>query len=146
MSTPPDMGDLVPHAGDAGFAVLARRIRIAPFHQWLALELDSASPEEVVISARWRDEMRSRLDPPIMHGGIVASLLDLAGLYAVLAGGRVVKSTAYLHIDYHKPVPPGDVRVRARTLRLGRTISVSEAFISGPAGEPLASSRGGYVA
>ncbi len=133
-----------PAASD--FAALAARIRVAPFHQWLAVELDAAGPQEVVISARWRDEMRSRMDPPIMHGGIVASLLDLAGLYAVLAAGQIVKSTAYLHIDYHKPVPPGAVHVKARPIRLGRTISVAEAFLCGPAGEPMARSRGGYVA
>jgi acyl-coenzyme A thioesterase PaaI-like protein len=73
---------------NADFAVLAARIRVAPFHQWLAVELESAKPGEVVVLAKWRDEMRSRLDPPIMHGGIVAALLDLAGLYAVLAGGQ----------------------------------------------------------
>lgn len=133
-------------ARGADFAALAERIRVAPFHQWLAVELSSADRGEVVVLAKWRDEMRSRLDPPIMHGGIVAALLDLAGLYAVLAGGQGVRTTAYLHVDYHKAVSPGPLRVKAKPIRLGRAISVAEAFLYGAADEPLASSRGGYVA
>ena len=128
------------------YAALAERIRVAPFHQWLALELESASPEGVVVGIKWREEMRSRTDPPIMHGGIVAALIDLAGLYAVLAAGGVVRSTAYLHVDYHKNVVPGPVRVRSRAIRIGRALSVAEAVLYGALPEPLASGRGGYVA
>lgn len=128
------------------YATLARRIRVAPYHQWLAMELESADADGVVIGIKWRDEMQSRTDPPIMHGGIVAALLDVAGLYAILAAGGTVRSTAYLHVDYHKSVPPGPVKVRSEAIRIGRALSVADAFLYGAALDPLASGRGGYVA
>lgn len=128
------------------YAALALRIRAAPFHQWLALELESASADGVVLGINWRDEMQSRTEPPIMHGGIVAALLDVAGLYAILAGGGTVRSTAYLHVDYHKSVPPGPVKVRSKAIRIGRALSVADAYLYGSAPDPLASGRGGYVA
>ena len=128
------------------YAALALRIRAAPFHQWLALELESANADGVVIGIKWRDELRSRTEPPIMHGGIVAALIDVAGLYAVLAAGGTVRSTAYLHVDYHKNVPPGPVKVRSKAIRIGRALSVADSVLYGTAPDPLASGRGGYVA
>jgi len=37
------------------------------------------------------------------HGGILASLNDLTGLYALLAAGIRVSATADMHVDYHRP-------------------------------------------
>lgn len=125
---------------------LSARIRISPFHRWLALELESADASGAVVAIRWRDELVSRAEPPIMHGGIVAALIDVAGLYAVLAAGGAVRSTAYLHVDYHKSVPPGPVKVRSKVIRLGRSLSVAEAMLYGDRPDLLASGRGGYVA
>lgn len=127
------------------YATLAVRIRAAPFHQWLALELESADAGGVVVGIHWRDELVSRAEPPTMHGGIVAALIDVAGLYAVLAAGGAVRSTAYLHVDYHRSVPPGPVKVRSKVIRLGRSLSVADAMLYGDRPDPLASGRGGYV-
>lgn len=127
------------------FTTLAQRIRVSPFHQWLSLELESADATGVVVGIHWRDELVSRAEPPIMHGGIVAALIDVAGLYAVLAAGGIVRSTAYLHIDYHKSVSPGPVRVKSRVIRIGRILSVADSTLYGESTEPLASGRGGYV-
>lgn len=128
------------------YAALAVRIRAAPFHQWLELELESANADGVILGIKWRDELVSRAEPPIMHGGIVAALIDVAGLYAVLAAGGAARSTAYLHVDYHKSVPPGPVNVKSKVIRIGRTLSVADTVLYGATPAPLASGRGGYVA
>lgn len=123
---------------------LAERIVKAPFHRWLGLNIEKADASGVELVMPWREEIISRTDPPIMHGGVVAALIDAAGLYAVLAAGGSAIGTAYMHVDYHRPVVTGTVRVHARTLKLGRRISVAEAVIYGGGPEPLASGRGGY--
>ncbi|MDN3563626.1 PaaI family thioesterase [Paeniroseomonas aquatica] len=123
---------------------LAERIVRAPFHRWLGLEVEKADATGVELVMPWRGEIVSRADPPIMHGGVVAALIDTAGLYAVLAAGGSAIGTAYMHVDYHRPVVSGTVRVRARALKLGRRISVAEAMVYGEGPEPLASGRGGY--
>lgn len=112
----------------------------------MSLQLEAADQNGVTIVMSWRNEMQSRTEPPIMHGGIVASLIDVCGLYTVLAAGGDVRSTAYLHVDYHRSVIPGLVRVTGRAIRIGRSISIAESFIYGTTSEPLASGRGGYVA
>ncbi|WP_454693430.1 PaaI family thioesterase [Achromobacter aegrifaciens] len=133
MSAPPEL------------AVLAERIGRSPFHQWLSLEMVAADSDGVLITAAWRDEIVSQVDPPIMHGGVVAALLDVGGLYALLASGAPVRNTAYLHVDFHRSVVPGPVQVRGEPVRIGRSLSVAQAKLFGGDGQLLASGRGGYV-
>lgn len=125
---------------------LADRLRVAPFHQWLDLRLVSADGDGVAIEMAWRSEIVSRSEPPIMHGGVVSALIDVAGLYAVLAAGGAASGTAYLHVDFHRAVPPGPVTVRGRAVKLGRRISISEAEVICGENEIFASGRGGYFA
>lgn len=125
---------------------LADRLRVAPFHQWLDLKLASADGEGVAIEMTWRTEIISRPEPPIMHGGVVSALIDVAGLYAILAAGGAASGTAYLHVDFHRPVSPGPVTVRGRAVKLGRRMSIAEADVINGDKEILASGRGGYYA
>lgn len=124
---------------------VAERLRRSPFHRWLDLTLEDASAEGVAVRMPWRDEIVSRTAPQaIVHGGVLAALIDLAGLHAVYAAGGHPTGTAYCHVDYHRPATAGPLMARARVLKLGRTLSTAETFVYGPDGALLASGRGGY--
>jgi uncharacterized protein (TIGR00369 family) len=124
---------------------VAARLTRSPYHQWLGLELVRLDGEWTEIRMPWRDEIVSRREPaPLVHGGVLAALIDLGGLQAVYAQGGKPSGTAYMHVDYHRPATRPPFTVRARPLKLGRTLSTAEAYVHDAEGQLVASGRGGY--
>ena len=64
-------------------AELEERILTSPFHRWLGLRVVSVSPEELRLSATWREEWENGTTARVTHGGILAALLDLAADWAL---------------------------------------------------------------
>lgn len=94
----------------------------------------------------WRDEVVSNPRLGSAHGGVLASLIDLAGFYALLAAGQpVAAATANLNIDYHRPAIGGPLEVHARVVKRGKRISVASADILTADGVLLAAGRGAYL-
>jgi uncharacterized protein (TIGR00369 family) len=78
------------------------------------------------------------------HGGILAALIDLTGLYSVLAAGGACTSTADLRIDYHRAATPGQLIAQGRIVKLGRRLSVADTRVLNSDGQLVASGRGAY--
>jgi uncharacterized protein (TIGR00369 family) len=131
---------MVPNASN--FETLDRQIRTPPFHQWLGLRLAALDEEGVEIVMPWRPEIVVNTVRGYTHGGILATLVDLAADCAVAAKlGRGVP-TVDMRVDYHRVALQGELRAKARVLKLGRTFASAEAFIYNAAGELCASGRG----
>jgi uncharacterized protein (TIGR00369 family) len=62
-----------------------------------------------------------------VHGGIVASLLDIAATFALIAGTDHDWVTVDLRVDYLRPVRGGDVTITGNVVRAGRTFGRSRA-------------------
>jgi len=118
---------------------------VAPFHSWLQLRVLSVSAEGIELEMPWRDEAISNPRSRTIHGGILASLIDLAGMYAILARTTSVAATADLHVDYLRPATGGPIRIRARVVKLGRSLSVASTDLLDDAGALVASGRGSYL-
>lgn len=123
---------------------LNRLLLIAPFHQWLGLSIRSASEDGIEIGMPWREEMVSNPAISATHGGILASLIDLAGLYALLNAGTACTSTADLRVDYHRAATPGLLIAEGRIIKTGRRLSVADTRITNNEGRLVASGRGAY--
>lgn len=124
--------------------LLNTMLRRNPFHLWLGLELTKSDAEGVEIMLRWREELISNPDRGLVHGGILATLIDTAGDYAIAAKiGRAVP-TIDLHVDYHKGATRGDLRAEGTVIRLGGTFSTAHGSIFNETGELLASGRAVY--
>jgi len=119
------------------------RMSRSPYHQWLGLELADCGDGWVEISMPWRDELISSPEPPTLHGGISAALIDMAGLSALRAAGAQPAGTIYMHADYHRAGRPGDFLARAEVVRVGRSMGVADTRVSQD-GVLIASGRGGY--
>ena len=127
------------------FAGLDALVRNSPFHQWLGVELRSLSLTAVELAMPWREEFVSHPEIRYTHGGILATLIDLAADYAIAAKlGRGVP-TVDLRVDYHKPAMPGPLLARASVIRLGATLATAEARIYDESNALLASGRGVYL-
>jgi uncharacterized protein (TIGR00369 family) len=123
------------------FEELAPRVKKAPFHQWLGIELTSLDDSGIELAARWREEYLSSVDPPYAHGGILAALVDLAADFAVAAKAGRGAPTVDMRVDFLRPARPGDLRVRARVVKLGRALATAEAVVFDATGAEVASGR-----
>lgn len=118
---------------------------ISPFHRWLGLEIKSQSEDQLALVMPWRDEIVSNPMIGAAHGGILAALIDLTGLYSLIAAKASAKATADLRVDYHKPAIGGTLTAIGQPIKIGRQISVAETRIFNSDEELLASGRGAYI-
>src|SRR3546814_7319297 len=93
-----------------GLEELRDLLALAPFHRWLGLSIAEVGANELVISMPWRDEIISNPTVGAAHGGIVSALIDLTGLYTIIAMGGAARATADLHVDFHRPAKLGPLR------------------------------------
>jgi uncharacterized protein (TIGR00369 family) len=115
-----------------------------PYHQWLGLEALSCAEDAITLRARWREEWVADPVGRHTHGGILSSLCDAAGDWALVwRTGRGVP-TINMHVDYHRAAKPGDLIAKGRVIKAGRQFSVCEATIHDLDDVLLASGRGTY--
>jgi uncharacterized protein (TIGR00369 family) len=108
-------------------------------HMHFSLVEDGAVESRLIVPARFQGWQN------VVHGGVVALLLDEAMAYAAAAAGHVVM-TADLKLRFRKSVPVGeDLVVRARVLRRRLGVFGVEAGIRDAAGTLLASGEGSFV-
>jgi len=122
-----------------------QRIDVSPFQRWLGLQVTEVDEGRMCIALPWKEDLISNPNPPTVHGGILASVIDLLGLYSVLTTGSISIATVDLRVDYHRPAGPGDMRAEANIIKLGSKVSTAETKVFGPDGKLLASGRGVYL-
>ncbi len=125
-------------------AQLGERITLAPFHQWLGLSLLEMTDDGIKVSLPWREEFVVSSEVGYTHGGILATIIDIAADYALAAKTGAPLPTVDLRVDYHRAAMPGELIVEARVIKLGRTFSTAEALVRDTEGRLLASGRGVY--
>ncbi|MBJ7403757.1 MAG: hotdog fold thioesterase [Bradyrhizobium sp.] len=124
---------------------LRERLQVAPFHRWLGINLVTLTRDELILEMPWRDEIVSNPKIASAHGGVLSALIDLTGLYTILAFGGTARATIDLHVDFHRPATPGALRAIGRPVKIGRQMSVAATRIVSGDGALLASGRGAYV-
>jgi uncharacterized protein (TIGR00369 family) len=115
-------------------AALRRRV---PYWSHLGLELLEAAGGRSVMAVSCRPE---HLQNGVMHGGVVASLLDSACASAAIS---LIHPDAYatsvnLTVSYLKPVTAGRLIARGECLRAGRRILFCEARVVDETGDLVA--------
>lgn len=115
-----------------------------PFHQWLGLKVTALGEDTIEIRATWREEWKVHPERPYTHGGILATLLDLAADWALVKRtGRGVP-TIDMRVDYHAAAMPGDLIVKGRVLKPGSQFAAAESQVFDLDGKLLASGRATY--
>ena len=123
-----------------------------PFHNLIGLEVLDLEPGW----SRARLKHRPDLNQPagILHGGVIASLVDTGIAHALLLterfqelrseGGALVSID--LRVKYFRPVSQGDVVCESRVTRLGRQIIHAESLVTDPDGKEVARGDATYMA
>jgi uncharacterized protein (TIGR00369 family) len=117
----------------------------APYHQWLGIEVISVAPDAVELKAKWREDWVVNPDRRYTHGGVLATLVDIAADWSMVMRTKRGVPTIDLRIDYHSPAMPGDLTARGKIVRFGGQFSTAEAQIFDQEGKLLASGRGTYL-
>lgn len=120
------------------------RIRQAPFHQWLDLNVTEVTEEDITVSIGWREEFVVNAERGYTHGGILATVIDVAADYALAVKLGRPLPTIDMRVDYHRPAMQGELTAKARVVKLGGSFCTAEAEIFDAAGKLLASGRGVY--
>ena len=118
---------------------------ISPFQRWLGVQLESVDDQRLVLGLDWRDEFVSNPQNQSMHGGILAALIDLGGLYAILGAGGGAVATVDLRVDYHRPASQERLTATSTVIKLGTKVSSAQTEIAGAERQLVASGRGVYL-
>ncbi len=130
----------------AALARLRYEMDLPPFHQVLRPQAIEADPEKgiVVIALGFRDELRRLPDEKSYHGGVIATLIDLAGHAAVAVKIGRMAPTIDLRIDYLRPADGSDLTATAKLIRAGRSVARVDIEITDDQGRQIAIGRGTY--
>jgi len=120
---------------------LSDKFLTPPYHQWLGLSLQTLNDDGVELSIRWRPEFVVNVDPGNTHGGILATLVDIAADCAIAAKLGKALPTVDMRVDFHRMAGRGDLLARGKIIRIGRTIVTAEAWVIDNAGHTVASGR-----
>lgn len=129
---------------DADLIALQALIDDAPFHRWLGIKAQSANSGLVELMVAWQPGFSGHSERQYVHGGILSSLIDLAGYYAVAARGGPPISTIDLHVDFLRTAIATDLRICASVETETRALTWAKAHVMDADGNVVASGRGLY--
>ena len=117
-------------------AEILRESRDFPFFRLIGLEILDVEPGQSSAQVHWRPDLRQPAG--LLHGGVVASLIDTGTAYALLlcdelretfqAGGSLV--TIDLRVKYLRPVSGGSITCTSQVSRMGRQIIHVDAVVT----------------
>lgn len=123
---------------------LRERVAASAFHRAFGLEILDADRGAVELGWQARPEHLNLQG--LVHGGVLATLLDTAMGLAVRTGLESGRRhvTVEMGVHYVRPAHPGPVRARGRTTRVGREIAFAEAEVVDVEGRVLARATGTF--
>lgn len=125
---------------------LKHMVEGCPFHRFLGLTLEDFDAEAgwVSISLRAHEDLSRRDDRVELHGGVIASLIDLTGDYAVaLKVGQGVPTIGF-NVEFLRFARGSKVTATATIEKCGRSIAVADIRVVDETGALIAVGRGTY--
>ncbi len=116
-----------------------------PFAKLLGIKLDAVEAGEATLSLRIREEFKQNAG--VVHGGVIASLIDSATAFAILPllNPDERTTTVDLTISYLRPLVAGVVVARAKVLRAGRRMIATSAELFDDDGKLAATALSTYI-
>jgi uncharacterized protein (TIGR00369 family) len=118
----------------------------SPFQKLLGLRLDAfdVAAQTVTIRSVYGTNVERSAGSGQYHGGVIASLIDIAGDFALIAVLGHGVPTINFRVDYLRPAANTDLMAEARVRRAGRTIGVVDIDVLDANGRLIALGRGCY--
>jgi uncharacterized protein (TIGR00369 family) len=130
----------------AALAKLREEMARPPFHGILAPQAVQADPATgvVVIRLPYQPHFSRGPDDAAYHGGVIATLIDLAGHAAVAVSIGRMAPTIDLRIDYLRPAEHSDLIATATLIKAGRSVARADIEIKDAQGRLIAIGRGSF--
>jgi uncharacterized protein (TIGR00369 family) len=118
----------------------------SPFQEILGLSLETFDPAAQTLSLRaaYGPHVERAAGTGQYHGGVIASLIDIAGDFALVAVLGYGVPTINFRVDYLRPAARTHLLAHARVRRAGRTIGVVDIDVIDEEGRLIALGRGCY--
>lgn len=145
---------------DARLQHLSAAFTAIPFNHMLGLQLDHIDAESVTMSFAMKHELIGNFLQGILHGGVISSVLDMAGGMIVMAAmisehpemdnedlsNLVAKcSTVDLQVNYLRPGKGERYVAKAFLIKKGNTISFTRMELLNQDGLLIATGNGTYL-
>jgi uncharacterized protein (TIGR00369 family) len=88
------------------------------------------------------DNLRRQDGEDILHGGVMATLIDVAGVWAISALGGPPGPTVDMRVDFLRAAYCVEHVARARVVRMGRNFAVTDVQVTDENGRLVAAGRG----
>lgn len=118
---------------------------------WLGIQVETLDPGRAVLTIPFDTKLSNATEPPSMHGGVAATLIDTAGAMALRTtledpdDGHM--ATINLNVNYLRPAMD-DLVANAEVIRAGNTVGVAtitvESETPGDGIEPVATGQAAY--
>ncbi len=123
-----------------------------PFFKLLGLEVLDARPGWSRTRIAWRPDLTQPFG--VMHGGVIASLIDTGIAHALLLTepfqrlrrGHGALVSVDLRVKYLRPVSEGWITCESTVVRLGRQVIHAESVVTNEAGKEVARGDSTYMA
>ena len=98
----------------------------SPLIRFMGMQCAEADGEagRLVVTLPWRAELERNTGDAQFHGGVIASLIDTAGAFAVIMGTRKPGPTINFSVDYLRPSGGSRLTAKATVRRAGKTVAV----------------------
>jgi len=118
----------------------------SPFQKLLGLRLEAFSVAEQTVTIRtvYGTNVERSDGSAQYHGGVIASLIDIAGDFALIAVLGHGVPTINFRVDFLRPAGPVDLLAVARVRRSGRTVGVVDIDVVDTNDKLIALGRGCY--
>ena len=126
--------------------------KTVPFFQLIGLEVLDVAPGRSTTRITYRPDLTQPFG--ILHGGVLASLIDTGIAHALFLtdrfqevqqeGGAIV--SVDLRVKYFRPVSEGTLVCESTIVRLGRQIIHAESVVTNEAGKEVARGDSIYMA
>ncbi|MFO8101046.1 MAG: thioesterase family protein [Dehalococcoidia bacterium] len=135
-------------------------VQTSQFTEGLGLHIESMEAETASMRFTNRDDLTGSERTTNLHGGVIASVLDITGSLAVFSNlvyrmkdsslnKRIEKvtriNTIDLRIDYIRPASGTSFVATGYVMRSGRTVAVSRIELHGEDGRLAAVGTGSYI-
>jgi uncharacterized protein (TIGR00369 family) len=127
-------------------ARLAIEMDRAPYHHFLKPEPISADADTgtVVIKLTNRPEFRRTVENDDLHGGIIATLIDMTGHAAVAVKTGRVSPTIDIRVDFIRPGSGPHFIATGKLIRAGRSVGRADIEVMDSQGRLVAIGRGTF--
>ena len=125
---------------------IQQMLDVSPFNVFLGLTVVTADPvkQEITMRSPMRSEFERRPGSKQWHGGVIASVIDTVGDFAVgMMVGRGLP-TVNFRVDYLKPAVDTALVAVSRVRRAGKSVGVADVDVFDEKGALLAIGRGTY--